>query len=71
MKLKSEVHEVLLFLFLWDGMPPAVTCNNAKDLIHGELIRKPKEVSCHLQQTEPFTSWLNATEREMKIKEMY
>ena len=64
MKLKSEVHEALLF---WqDRVPLAMTCDNANKMILGEFNRKLNEMPCHLRKTEPFTSWLNATEREIK-----
>ena len=66
MKLKSEAHEALSLLFQHNGMPPAVICDNAKEMIVGEFNRKLKEALCHLRQMEPFTTWLNTAEREMK-----
>ena len=50
MKLESEVHKVLSLLFQWDGVPPTVICNNAKEMILGEFNRKLKEASCPLKQ---------------------
>ena len=35
-------------------------------MILGEFNRDLKEALCHLKQTEPFTSWLNAIKREIK-----
>ena len=68
-KLRHEAHEALSLLFQCDQVPPAVICNNAKEMILGEFIRKFKEASCNLRQTEPFTPLLNADEREiMKLK---
>ena len=66
MKLESEVHKVLSLLFQWDGVPPTVICNNAKEMILGEFNRKLKEASCHFKQTKPFTSQVNAAKREIK-----
>ena len=66
MKLKSEAHEALFLLFQQDGVPSAVICSNAKDMILGEFNRKLKEASCHLRQKEPFTPWSNAARREIK-----
>ena len=40
MKLKNEAHEVLFLLFQWNGVPPAVICDNAKDMILGEFNTK-------------------------------
>ena len=39
MKLKSEAHEGLSLFFQWDGVPPAVICDNAKEMILGEFNR--------------------------------
>ena len=47
-------------------MPPAIICDNAKEMILCEFNRKLKDASCHLRQTEPFTPWLNAAKREIK-----
>ena len=66
LKVKSEAHEALLCLFQWVGVQPAKICDNAKEMIHSAFNRKLKEVVCHLKQTEPFTSWLNAAERNVK-----
>ena len=66
MKLKSETHEALSLLFHQDGMPLAIICGNAKEMILGEFNRKLKKVSCHLKQMESFTTWLNASKREIK-----
>ena len=59
MKPKSEAHEALPPLFQQDGVPPAIICDNAKEMILDEFNKKLKEALCHLRQTEPFTPWLN------------
>ena len=66
MKLNSEAHEALSLLFQWEGVPPAVTWDNAKEMVLGEFNRKFKEALYCLKQTETFTPWLNAAEREIK-----
>ena len=38
MKLKSKAHEVLSLLFQWDGVPPTVICDNAKEIVLVSLI---------------------------------
>ena len=47
MKLQSEAHETLYLLFQWDGVLPAIICDNAKEMILGEFNRKLKEASHH------------------------
>ena len=50
----------------------AIICNNIKEMILDKFYRKLKEASCHLRQTEPFTPWSNAAEREKKeLKQGY
>ena len=66
MKLKSEAYKALSLLFQQDGVPHAVTCGNAKEMVLFEFKRKLKEASCHFKQTESFTPWSNAAEREIK-----
>ena len=46
--------------------PFSLRCDNAKEMIQGQFNRKINEAPCHLRQTEPFISSLNATEREIK-----
>ena len=53
MKVRSEAHEALSLLFQRDRVPPAIICDNAKEMILGEVNRKLKEALCHLRQTEP------------------
>ena len=48
MKVKSEAYEALFLLFQWDRVPPAIICDNAKEMILGEFNRKLKEALCHL-----------------------
>ena len=43
MKLKSEAHKALSLLFQQDMKPPAIICDNAKEVILGKFIRKLKE----------------------------
>ena len=66
MKMKSEAHEAWSLLFQQDRVPPAVICDNAKEMVLGDVSRKLKEALCHLKQTEPFTPWLNSAKREIK-----
>ena len=62
MKLKSKACDALPSRTQWDGVPPPIICDNAKEMIQGD--RKIKEASCHLRQTEPFASWFNVAKRE-------
>ena len=47
-------------------MPPAIICDNSKEMILGEFNWKLKEAWCHLRQKVSFTPWLNAAEWEIK-----
>ena len=67
MKLKSEAHELLSLLFQQDGVPPVITCDNAKEMILGEFNKKLKEASCHLKQMEPFAPCFNAARSWRKV----
>ena len=48
------------FLFQQYGLPPAVICDNDKEMVLGEFNRKLKETLHHLKKTEPFTPWPNS-----------
>ena len=72
MKLKTEAHKKLFLLFHWDRVLPAIICYNTKKMILNEFNRKLKDSSCHLRQTEQFTLWSKAAEREIKeLKKSY
>ena len=64
-KLKNKVHDAPSLLFQWGRVPPAVICDNAKEMILEEFNQKLNKALCHLKQMEPFTPWLNAAKREV------
>ena len=66
MKLESEAHKGLSLIFKQNRVPPAVICDNAKEMVFGEFNRKLKEAPCHSKQRESFTQWSNVTKREIK-----
>lgn len=66
MKSKGLAHEGLSCLLQNDGVPPAIICDGAKEMVEGEFRRKLKEASCQLKQLEPYSPWTNAAEREIK-----
>jgi hypothetical protein len=66
MTCKSEAHEALCLLFARDGVPPKMIVDNAKEMKLGEFARKCKEAHCYLRSTEPYSSWSNSVEREMR-----
>ena len=68
MAFRSEAHETLSLLFARDGVLPACTCNNAKEMVQGKFHQKLKNSACHLKQLDPCTPWLNAA--EIAIKEL-
>ena len=63
---KSKEHEALSLLFEQDGMPPAMICYNAKELIQSKFNGKLHEVSWHIRQTEPFCTFSNAVKQGKK-----
>ena len=63
---RDEAHETLLLLFAKNDVPSAYICDNVKEMIQGKFYQKLKDDACHLKQLEPFTSWSNAAEREIK-----
>ena len=66
MTCKSEAHEALGLLFAWEGIPPKMIVDNAKEMKMGEFAQKCKEVSCYLRSTEPYSPWSNSAEREIR-----
>ena len=62
----SEAHETLLLLFIWDGVPPACICNNAKKMIQNKFYQKLKDGALYLKQLEPYTPWSNDEKRKIK-----
>ena len=46
-------------------MPPAVACDNAKEMVLRDFDKKLKEASCHLRQMAQFAPWLNAAKRKI------
>ena len=66
MTCQSKAHETLGLLFAWDGVPPKMIIDNAKEMKLGEFAWKCKESSCYLQSTEPYFLWSNSTKREIR-----
>jgi hypothetical protein len=69
MKRKGDAHEALSLLFHRDSVPPAMVMDGSKEQTLGDFWRKLKEADCHLQQTEPYSPWMNAAKsaiRELK-----
>ena len=62
---KGEAHEALGLLFTWEGVPPKMIVDNAKEMKLGAFARKCKEASCYLQSAEPHSPWSNSAEREI------
>ena len=47
---RSEEHETLLLLFPRNGVSPACTCDNAKEMVQDKFYQKLKDAACHLKQ---------------------
>jgi hypothetical protein len=63
---KGEAHEALGLLFARKGIPPKIFDDNAKEMKLREFTKKCKEASCYLQSMEPYSSWSNSTEHEIR-----
>ncbi|KAL7481938.1 hypothetical protein ACHAW6_007626 [Cyclotella cf. meneghiniana] len=66
MSRKSQAHDALGLLFAWEGVPPKMIVDGAKEMRLGEFARKCKEATCYLQGTEPYSTWSNSTKREIR-----
>ena len=62
----SEAHKTCSLLFVSNGVSPACTCDNAKEMVQGKFYQKLKDTAYHLNQLKPYTPWSNAAERETK-----
>ena len=54
--IRSEVHETLPLLFVWDGVLSACICSSDKKMIQGKSNQKLKGPACHLKQLGPYTA---------------
>ncbi len=66
MKTKGEAHKALSLMFQCEGMPPSMVMDGLKEQMMGKFCRKLVDAHCQLKQTEPYSPWQNATEREIK-----
>ena len=64
---KGEAHETLLLLFTWDSVPPACTCNNAKEKNAIYILSKAQVAVCQLKLMEPYTPMSSAAKKEIKV----
>jgi len=67
---KGKAHEALGLLFAWEGVPPKMIVDNAKEMKLAEIARKCKEASCYLQSMESYSPWSNSSEREIRELKM-
>ena len=63
---KSQVHHALGLLFAWEGVPPKMIVDGAKDMRLGAFAQKCKEAMCHLQSTKPYSLWSNSAKHEIR-----
>ena len=55
-----------MLLFARYDVLSACICDNAKEMIQGKCHQKLEDAGCQFKYLEPFISWLNAAEREIK-----
>ena len=46
MSCKNQAHDALGLLFAWEGVPPKMIADNAKEMKLGEFVWKCKEAMC-------------------------
>ncbi|KAL7476070.1 LOW QUALITY PROTEIN: hypothetical protein ACHAW6_001951 [Cyclotella cf. meneghiniana] len=63
---KSQAHDALGLLFAWEGVPPKMIVDNAKEIKLREFSWKCKEAICYLQGTKSNSPWSNSTEHEKR-----
>eukprot|EP00804_Cyclotella_cryptica_P014222 CCRYP_005639-RA/>CCRYP_005639-RA protein AED:0.34 eAED:0.34 QI:0/0/0/1/1/1/3/0/304 len=68
MACKSKAHEALGLFFAWEGVPPKMIADGAKEMKMEEFAWKCKGAHCNLRSTEPYSPWSNSTEH--KIREL-
>ncbi len=66
MKTKGEAHKALSLMFQREGVPPSMVMDKSKEQMMGKFRRKLVDAHCQLKQTEPYSPWQNAAEREIK-----
>ncbi len=66
MPCQSKASEVPGLLFMWEGDPPKMIIDDAKEMKLGEFARKCKKASCHLPSTEPYSPRSNLTKHEIR-----
>jgi hypothetical protein len=64
LKSKKCAHEALSDFLKTEGIPPNVIMDGSKEQLLGNFKRKLREVGTHPRQTEPYSPWQNAAERD-------
>ncbi len=63
---RKEAHEALGLLFAWEGVPSKIIVDGVKKMKLGEFAWKRKEVSCYLQNMEPYSPWSNSAKHKIR-----
>ena len=66
MPCKGEANEALGLLLSWEGVPPKMIVDDAKEMQLVDFVWKYKDASCYLQSLEPYSSWSNSTDHEIR-----
>ncbi len=53
-------------MFQHEGVPPSMVMDSSKEQTLGNFCQKLVDAHCQLKQTEPYSPWQNAAEREIK-----
>ncbi len=66
MKTKGKAHEALSLMFQGEGIPPSLVMDGVKEQTLGKFHWKLVDSHCQLKQTEQYSPWQNAAEKEIK-----
>ncbi len=66
MKSKGEAHKALSLMFHREGIPPSMVMDGSKEQTLGKFCQKLVDSHFQLKQTELYSPWQNAAEREIK-----
>ncbi len=66
MKTKGKAHKALSLMFQCEGIQHSMVIYGLKEQTLGKFWQKLVDTQCQLKQTEPYSPWQNAAEREIK-----
>ena len=66
MKIKWDAHNGLSLMDARDSVPPQLIMDGSKEHTLGEFLKKARQFSCHIKQSEPYPPWKIMAEGAIK-----